>query len=158
MTAVCSCESGSIGVATAGCGGGKSRLDLVVVAPHPIAVREEMSSAQGERPTAWIVFEVESATIVTVAPEQNRGGHVGITVCGNQARLRLPPQAARTAGPPEGTAAPMNQSRERTTWRGCSTPPEGHKSHGLGQARATPMGLNWTAHTVGLGHVAPRSR
>jgi hypothetical protein len=27
-------------------------------------------------------------------------------------RLRLPPQAARTAGPPEGADAPLNQSRE----------------------------------------------
>jgi hypothetical protein len=36
----------------------------------------------------------------------------GTTLSGNQVRLRLPPQAARTVGPPEGAAAPLNQSRE----------------------------------------------
>ena len=36
----------------------------------------------------------------------------GITLRGNQARLRLPPQAAPAGGRPEGADAPMNQSRE----------------------------------------------
>lgn len=34
------------------------------------------------------------------------------TVDSNQVRLRLPPQAARTVGPPNGADAPMNQWRE----------------------------------------------
>jgi hypothetical protein len=34
------------------------------------------------------------------------------TVGSNQVRLRLPPKAARTVGPPNGADAPMNQSRE----------------------------------------------
>ena len=34
------------------------------------------------------------------------------TVSSNQVRLRLPPEAARTEGSPEGAAAPMHQSRE----------------------------------------------
>jgi hypothetical protein len=36
----------------------------------------------------------------------------GTTLRGNQGRLGLPPEAARTAGPPEGAVAPMGQSRE----------------------------------------------
>jgi hypothetical protein len=35
-----------------------------------------------------------------------------VTLRGNQVRLRLPPQAARTVGPPGDAGAPMNQSRE----------------------------------------------
>ena len=34
------------------------------------------------------------------------------TLCGNQVRLGLPPKAAPAEGRPEGTDAPMNQSRE----------------------------------------------
>ena len=34
------------------------------------------------------------------------------TVGSNQVRLRLPPKAARTVGPPNGADAPLNQSRE----------------------------------------------
>ena len=34
------------------------------------------------------------------------------TVGSNQVRLRLPPKAARTEGPPEGADAPLNQPRE----------------------------------------------
>ena len=36
----------------------------------------------------------------------------GTTLRGNQGRLGLPPQTARTAGRPEGVAAPMYQSRD----------------------------------------------
>jgi hypothetical protein len=36
----------------------------------------------------------------------------GTTVSSNQGRLRWPPEAARTAGPPKGAATPMHQSRE----------------------------------------------
>ena len=38
--------------------------------------------------------------------------HPALTLSGNQVRLRLPPKAARTEGPPEGADAPMHQSRE----------------------------------------------
>jgi transposase InsO family protein len=47
------------------------------------------------------------------------------TVRGNQVRLRLPPKTARTAGPPEGAAAPMDQSREAHRSARPLHPPEG---------------------------------
>jgi hypothetical protein len=52
---------------------------------------------------------------------------------GDQGSLRSPPQAARTAGPPEGAAAPLHQSREapHTAW-------PLHSPSGLEQANPPP--------------------
>jgi hypothetical protein len=37
---------------------------------------------------------------------------LGTTLSSSQGRLRLPPEAVRAEGPPEGAAVPLNQSRE----------------------------------------------
>jgi hypothetical protein len=45
-------------------------------------------------------------------PEDIQHGACRTTASGNHVRLEMPPQAARTVGPPEGADAPLNQSRE----------------------------------------------
>jgi hypothetical protein len=54
---------------------------------------------------------------------------------GNQARPRLPPQAARTEGTPRTRPRRWINRAKRTTRRGCSTPPRGHAR----SARTVPM-------------------
>jgi hypothetical protein len=55
-------------------------------------------------------------------------GTTGTTMRGNQGRLRLPPQAVRTEGPPKGADAPMNQSREAHHTARPLHSPEGNTS------------------------------
>jgi hypothetical protein len=69
----------------------------------------------------FAIMNSSSRTLTRVGPSFPVGKQQclsRITLSGNQGRLRWPPQAARTAGPPEGAAAPMNQSREahRSAW------------------------------------------
>jgi hypothetical protein len=49
-----------------------------------------------------------------------------------RAGLRLPPQAARTEGPPKGADAPLNQSREahHPAWP-LHSPRGGHEPHAV---------------------------
>ena len=54
------------------------------------------------------------------------------TVGSNQVRLRLPPKAARTVGPPNGADAPLNQSREALLAAWPLHSPEGGMTRGNG--------------------------
>jgi hypothetical protein len=71
-----------------------------------------------------------AARAPALPPEAHQGGMHGtarscpITLSGYQGRLRLPPQAARTKGPPKNAAAPIINRAKRTARPGRSTPPE----------------------------------
>src|SRR5215208_4909794 len=64
-------------------------------------------------------------TSVTPAHHGPRPSSCGTTLRGSQGRLRLPPQAARTAGPPRTRTGRSINRAKRTLRPGRSTPPRG---------------------------------
>jgi hypothetical protein len=83
----------------------------------------------------------------------------GTTLRGNQGRLGVPPQAARTEGPPQTRPRRMDQSREAHHPARPHQSPEGAMSphDGLGPA-ATPGSRGPQALTLSTGHRSRRSR
>jgi hypothetical protein len=78
----------------------------------------------------------------------------GTTLSGNEIRLRLPPQAARTVGPPEGADAPLHQSLEAHHPARPLHSPEGatlYSPAGWAAGLGRPSGVRNGAGT-GIGH------
>jgi hypothetical protein len=76
--------------------------------------------ASGSSPGPPAPQEATSSSRIVCEPESSRA-----TVSGNHVRLGQPPQAARTAGPPERGQADESIARSASTRPVRSTPPEG---------------------------------
>ena len=108
-----------------GCGCGSNRRQKRLRPPRPgNAPEDATASTNGPLPALWT----------------SGLGPCRTTVGGDQVRLRSPPQAARTAGPPRMRACRMDQSREALLAAGTLHSPKGGQSAAVFAADWPPEG------------------